>query len=185
MSASLCLILCPFHSSSPLLSLRPLFYLRWIVIMWSKRAPPSPLNEKEKKKKKKMGNKKQFCAYEKRKEKEGKKACVFPSSATLCPRFNKLLTCREKCSRIAVTRPGELRRGRPAPGASDRGASERHSGDFCPAVESRTSGPASVWRECLFWRVCAQIMREDEQAQRSSTATLIENYILNEKCQLM
>lgn len=84
MSASLCLILCLFDSSSPLLSLPPLFYLRWIVIMWSKRAPPSPLNEKK-------GNKKQFCAYETRKEKK-EKACVFPSSPTLCPRPNKLLT---------------------------------------------------------------------------------------------
>lgn len=42
----------------------PLFYLRWIVIMWSNEHPPSItlLNEK-------MRNKKQFCVYKKRKEK--------------------------------------------------------------------------------------------------------------------
>lgn len=80
MSASLCLILCLFRSSSPLSSLRPLFYLRWIVIMWSKWAPPSLLNEK------KWGTKSSSVQMKKEKK---EKACVFSCIATLCLRLTK------------------------------------------------------------------------------------------------
>ncbi len=151
MSASLCLILSLFHSSSSLLSLRPLFYLRWIVIMWSKRAPPSPLNEKR--------GTKSSSVHMKKEKKRRKKARVFPLFCHSLSASQQTLTRREKCSRSAVTRTGAPWWDRPAPGALNRGPSKSHSGDMLSLPSEDLRPGLGFWRECLFWRVCVFVRK--------------------------
>lgn len=117
-SASLSFPLFPLFFA-PFVCFFPLLNLRWIVIMWSKRAPSSPLNEKRKKK---WGTK--SSSVHMRKEKKiGEKAWVSPIYGHSLPE-SRSLTYREKCSRSARTQPGELSWDFPAPGAVNRGPAE-------------------------------------------------------------
>lgn len=106
MILSLCL------SSPRLLSLRPLFYLRWIATMWSK-APPSPLNERR-------GTKSSFVHL----KKDKKEQLVSSSPSTLCrvsANRQKVEMLRDRAaSRGWTVRLPELRTGDPQGAAAGR-----------------------------------------------------------------
>ena len=137
------------------------FYLRWIVTMWSKTSTPFPLKWKRE-----WGNKKQFCANEKRKEKKGNACVSSPFSATLCPRLHKLWHLQKKKLQEQSLGPGDLRRDWPPPGALKRGSSGRHSGDLAPTVEDVRPGLGLTWVLVLAC-VCLCANNEgNEQAQK-------------------